>query len=60
MTRLSGLGGAPGRNALLAAASIVSVAIAGASAASRPEPFDLLVRGARIVDGSGGAWYRAD
>lgn len=60
MTRLSGLGGAPGRNALLAAASIVSVAIAGASAAGRPEPFDLLVCGARIVDGSGGAWYRAD
>ena len=24
------------------------------------EPFDLLIRGARVVDGSGGAWFRAD
>src|SRR5437868_3885605 len=28
--------------------------------AESAEPFDLLVRGARVVDGSGAAWFRAD
>ncbi|MDQ2870164.1 MAG: amidohydrolase family protein, partial [Acidobacteriota bacterium] len=30
------------------------------AASPGPEPFDLLIRRARVVDGSGSAWFRAD
>ncbi|MEO8189220.1 MAG: D-aminoacylase [Acidobacteriota bacterium] len=30
------------------------------AATSIPDPFDIVIRHARVVDGSGGAWFRAD
>ena len=40
------------------------VAVAGLfavlAASSRPEAYDLVIRRARVVDGSGSAWFRAD
>lgn len=43
-------------------ALLVPAATAGfLAAASMPDrPFDLLIRHARVVDGTGGAWYRGD
>ncbi len=43
-----------------AAALAASFFFVLASAASAPERFDLLITNARIVDGSGAAWYRGD
>jgi len=48
-----------GTKILLGAAAL---AVAGAfhGAAGEAERYDLVIRNARIVDGSGGAWYRGD
>jgi N-acyl-D-amino-acid deacylase len=43
---------------LLAAASLIGVA--ARAAVPGPEPVDLLIRGGRIVDGTGNPWYVAD
>ena len=45
---------------LLSALAVLAVAVAGVDFALATAPFDLLLVNARIVDGSGGASYRAD
>ncbi|MCA1580782.1 MAG: D-aminoacylase [Acidobacteria bacterium] len=50
--------GVPWRLAAVALAGFVLLAVLAAS--SSPEPFDLVIRRARVVDGSGSAWFRAD
>ena len=40
---------------------LAALAVAGASSAARqPPPFDILIIGARVLDGSGNPWRRAD
>lgn len=48
----------PRRTALLALASIV--AIAAWAAAQAPATADLVIRSARVIDGSGAPWFNAD
>jgi N-acyl-D-amino-acid deacylase len=43
--------------ALVGAAAAVAI---GASLRAQPTPYDLVLRGGRIVDGSGSPWYRGD
>lgn len=54
----------PGRDRVRGwlAATVLAAAIAGLVAwvAPEPSPYDLKIVRARVVDGSGGAWYRAD
>ena len=47
------------RLAILLSAGLAIVTWAGAPAAQAP-PYDLLLRNARIVDGTGSPWYRGD
>ena len=39
---------------------LLAIALLAALALAQEAPFDLLITGGRIVDGSGNAWYRAD
>jgi N-acyl-D-amino-acid deacylase len=45
--------------AVLAVAALASAALAGLRAA-QVAPYDLVLRNARIVDGTGSPWFRAD
>ena len=51
----------PLRNCLTAALSVVIVSLIGcASATDSDGPFDVLITNARVVDGAGNPWFRAD
>ncbi|MEP6768742.1 MAG: D-aminoacylase [Acidobacteriota bacterium] len=50
--------GVPWRLPVVALGAVGVIAVLAASPG--PEPFDLVIRRARVVDGSGGAWFRAD
>ena len=45
---------------LAAAVFAIATAIATSSAAAQTVPYDLLLTNARVVDGTGSPWYRAD
>ncbi|HEX5581327.1 MAG TPA: amidohydrolase family protein [Gemmatimonadaceae bacterium] len=52
-------------SAALAGASLVAALVLAPSAATAqsrtaPRPFDVIIRGGRVLDGSGNAWVRAD
>ena len=49
------------RNSLAAALSVVIVSLIGCSSATDSDvPFDVLITNARVVDGAGNPWFRAD
>jgi len=49
------------RNCLAAALSVVIVSLIGCSSATDSDgPFDVLITNARVVDGAGNPWFRAD
>ena len=39
---------------------LLAIALLASLALAQEPPFDLLITGGRIVDGSGNAWYRAE
>src|SRR5262245_59550850 len=45
---------------LVVRASIITAALLGGEFAAADEAFDLVVRGGRVVDGTGAPWYVAD
>jgi len=44
---------------LLVLAAALAVAFTGLRAQQAPPPFDVLITGARIVDGTGAPWFKA-
>jgi N-acyl-D-amino-acid deacylase len=55
----------PSRSLLRHAGGILLAAVCGATvvaaqSAAPPQPFDVLIRHGRVVDGTGNPWYRAD
>ena len=48
------------RARFLVAALLLTVASAALLTPTEPPPFDLLILGARVIDGSGSAWFRSD
>jgi N-acyl-D-amino-acid deacylase len=48
------------RKVALLAILVLSAGFAGSRSAAQGAPYDLILRGGRIVDGTGSPWYRAD
>lgn len=48
------------RHAVIHAAVALLLALAAATGAAAQQPYDLLLRGARVLDGTGNPWYEAD
>jgi N-acyl-D-amino-acid deacylase len=45
---------------LIASLTLTAAALVTLALSAQPQPYDVIIRNARVVDGTGGPWYRAD